>query len=602
MEHKSPPMPPKQWQLMRKKLMVMLLFSLLILSISSNALANERDMIVRGQVYLQGRGNSSGTVVTTAGQSVQIGFDGQFSLVLTTSGSYEIEFTAPGYLTQKMSGYAPSSLSTVNLGSHMLLGGDMTGDNQIDVFDLAYLGSRYETNDPLADLNQSGQVDIFDISIAAGNYGEQKVVISPTMDEQLRIAIKSAAITPLNTGPKPDAAKVKLGQSIFFDKELSGNRDTACSTCHHPFLHTSDGLAISIGTGSRGLGPERALDSGRRLHPRNSPDLFNRGATEWQRFFWDGRVNGVPGNFESPAGDQLPANELDNIVAVLAMFPATARDEMRGMVNDNDVNGKPNELATIDDDNFTKIWDGIMARLLAIPEYVALFNEAYPDVATEDLKFQHAANANAAFIIDSFSMANSPWDRYVAGDDQALSDEAKQGALLFFGQANCIQCHSGNLLTDQAFHNIGVPQLGPGQADEEPLDSGRSRESGDASERFAFRTPPLRNVTLTGPWMHNGAFDSLEAVVRHHLKPETSLRNYDDSQLLPAFRETVQRDETTLTALLSALDPAVRQPVELTDDEVSALVVFLEALTDPQALDMRAFIPQAVPSGLPIED
>jgi len=570
---------------------------------SSLAIAQTKLVTVQGQIQLQGRSDNSGVAIRAGTAETQTTYDGQFSLDLEVAGSYEIDISASGYLKLQVVGFAPTGLTTVNMGSMMLMGGDVTADEQIDLFDLAYIGSRYgnQVND-LADINNDGRIEILDIAIAASNYGETTQLISPTLDEQLQQAITQLGITPLDTPVEQDSAKVTLGQNIFFDKELSGNRDMACSTCHHPFLHTSDGLAISIGTGSRGLGPERALGSGRRLHPRNSPDLFNRGDSAWERFFWDGRVNGHAGNFNSPAGEQLPSDELDNIVAALAMFPVTARDEMRGMVGDIDIGGKPNELAEIDDEDFTAMWAGLMTRLLAIEEYVTLFQAAYPDVPVEELNFAHAANANAAFIIQSFSMANSPWDRYLAGDTSALSDEAKQGALLFLGEANCVQCHSGSLLTDQGFHNLAVPQLGPGQPDEEPLDSGRFRETGDETDRFAFRTPPLRNVALTGPWMHNGAFDSLEAVIRHHLNPEDSLRNYDDSHLIPAFRPTVQRDEATLTALLANLDPQVSTPVTLTDTDVQDLVKFLESLTDPSALDMRQFIPEAVPSGLPIED
>ncbi|MCB0238120.1 MAG: hypothetical protein KDH08_05655, partial [Anaerolineae bacterium] len=109
--------------------------------------------------------------------------------------------------------------------------------------------------------------------------------------------------------------------------------------------------------------------------------------------------------------------------------------------------------------------------------------------------------------IDAFTLLDSPWDRFLAGDDSALSTDAQHGALLFYGDAGCARCHSGNLLTDQEFHNAAVPQLGPGKGRQNPyIDLGRARETGNPDDRFAFRTPPLRNVALTGPWMHNGAF------------------------------------------------------------------------------------------------
>ncbi|HUM68759.1 MAG TPA: cytochrome c peroxidase, partial [Chloroflexota bacterium] len=109
---------------------------------------------------------------------------------------------------------------------------------------------------------------------------------------------------------------------------------------------------------------------------------------------------------------------------------------------------------------------------LAIPAYQELFRQAYPDVPAVELGFQHAANALAAFQAQAFTFTNSPWDRYLAGDESALSKQAKQGALLFYGRAGCAACHSGPLFTDQQYHNIAAPQFGPGRDDFAPLDYG----------------------------------------------------------------------------------------------------------------------------------
>ena len=171
--------------------------------------------------------------------------------------------------------------------------------------------------------------------------------------------------------------------------------------------------------------------------------------------FWDSRVSVIAGTrFNSPARGQLPSG-LDSVLAAQAMFPITSRDEMRGHVGEEDIFGNENELALVDDADFRGIWSAIMQRLLAIPEYVDLFQAAYPDVATEDLGFQHAANAIAAFEIDAFTLTDSPYDRYIRGNGDALSESAQRGAMLFFGKAGCANCHSGNLLTDQQHHNIG---------------------------------------------------------------------------------------------------------------------------------------------------
>lgn len=432
--------------------------------------------------------------------------------------------------------------------------------------------------------------------------------VPPTMtvaslDGQLQAALDKHGITVLDVGATPDPAKVTLGKMLYFDKELSGNRDVACSTCHLPSEGTSDGLSLPIGVGGTGIGPERILGEGRSFVPRNAPDIFNRGAPELRSMFWDSRLTGsVETGFISPAGEALPKG-LDNILAAQAMFPVTSEAEMRGDPKDVDVFGHMNELSEIESGDFEAIWDGLMKRLLAYDEYVTLFKAAYPDVPTEELTFAHSANAIAAFEIDAFTFTNSPWDRYLAGDKEALSDGTKAGALLFYGKANCSQCHSGNLLTDQEHHNIAVPQLGPGKGEEAPIDFGRGRETNQITDRFTFRTPALRNVTLTGPWMHNGAYATLEATVRHHLYPIRNLRRYAPTGHLPdALQKSVHNDELTISAIYSTLDPLVATPPELTEEEFDNLIAFLDALTDPAARDMGHVVPDAVPSGLSIDE
>ncbi|MCB9453905.1 MAG: cytochrome-c peroxidase [Anaerolineaceae bacterium] len=414
-------------------------------------------------------------------------------------------------------------------------------------------------------------------------------------DTALRQILAAQNITPLTVEADFSPELVALGQALFFDKELSGNRDISCATCHHPLLATGDGLSLSFGTGGNGLGPVRSMGSGRTLVPRNAPDVFNRGAAEWQFMFWDGRIAlQTDGSILTPAGAQTP-DGLMNIVAAQAIFPITSNDEMRGLSGDRDIYGHLNEIAAIQAGDFPGMWNAVMARVLAIPEYVKLFQAAYPDETTFDI--QHLGNAIGAFEIQAFNFTNNPWNRYVAGDDSALSEEAKQGALLFFGDAGCSVCHSGALLSDQQFHNRVVPQLGPGKGIGAPFDYGRMLETGDGEDLFAFRTPSLYNVALTGPWMHNGALMTLEAAVRHELDPETGCATYDPAQLRVTFQPVVMNmDVEQLT-----LGVPVNR-VSLSDAEVGYLVAFLESLTDPAALNLASTIPASVPSGLPLAD
>ena len=422
------------------------------------------------------------------------------------------------------------------------------------------------------------------------------------LDTQVREALAEANVTPLSPIPAKDPALVRLGQALMFDKVLSGNRDVSCATCHNPMSGTSDGLSLSIGTGGSGSAGARVLSAAPQFTPRHSQELFNRGYAEFTNMFWDGRVAQVGnGDFHTPAGTQLPAG-LSSALAAQAMFPVTTRLEMRGRAGDLDRFGVPNELAQFDDDERPAIWAAIMDRILALPEYVSMFQAAYPAVAPAELGFHHAANAIAAFEVEAFTSINSPLDLYIRGSNAALSEPEKRGALLFFGKALCGSCHLGPHLTNQQFHSIGVPQVGPGFPPESPEDRGREQATGAVAERYQFRTPPLRNVELTGPWMHDGAYTTLEGAVRHYLDTELALSSYNASQLREDLRATFVSNPTTLQAMAASIDFRVRPPLTLSDGEVSDIVSFLRSLTDPGASNLAATIPASVPSGLPVGD
>ncbi len=415
------------------------------------------------------------------------------------------------------------------------------------------------------------------------------------LDTPLRAALTAAGVGPLIV-PAADPARVALGQALMFDKLLSGNQDIACATCHHPRQETGDGLSLSIGTGGSGLGPGRALGPGKTFIPRNANALFNLSQVEVM--FWDGRVSGTSAaGFRTPAGAELPAG-LTSALAAQAMFPVTSRDEMRGQAGDLALDGSVNELALLGEDDFAGIWNALAARLKANSQYVSLFQSAFPEVPPDQIGFQHAANAIAAFESSQLTRAGSPFDRYLAGDNAALSEAQKRGALLFFGTARCSVCHRGGLLSDFNFHDIAAPQVGPGKGEEAPLDFGRGRETGLATDRFRFRTPPLRNVAVTGPWTHSGAYTSLEAVVRHYINPARALQTYDPAQLEARLQGQVHNQESIAAGLLDNLDPVLRQPNPLDDAQVADLVDFLRSLTDPTPLPAA---PPSVPSGLPVD-
>jgi cytochrome c peroxidase len=422
---------------------------------------------------------------------------------------------------------------------------------------------------------------------------------------------------------KPDTnpAKVALGRLLFWDKIISGNKNISCGTCHLPEAATVDGLSLPIGEGGAGkmmarIPPKDEMGEAVFV-PRNVLDLFNRG--EFVTLLWDGRVmTRKDGAFFAPVGGSeqrkslemwtpaafaLPEG-LDNGLAAQAMFPITSNTEMRGNVHEN-------YFGTLKRWDWNRIWPGFMFRLLEIKEYRDLFEKAYPDVPYEELTFAHAANSIAAFEVEAFTLTDSPFDRYLRGDMAALNSSEKNGALLFYGKAGCAKCHSGKLMTDQIFHNRVIPQIGPGIGADKPpggldgtWDQGRGGVTGFSQYYYAFRTPPLRNVEKTGPWMHDGAFSSLEDVVRHELDPLKSAAEYEPFKHLPEqYAKTFRKKQMdTITSLAVQYYQDELAPVSLQENEFNDLIAFLRSLTSPSLYKLVDLVPPKVPSGLPVED
>ena len=448
----------------------------------------------------------------------------------------------------------------------------------------------------------------------------------------------------------PTEEKVELGRMLFFDKVLSGNKNISCSTCHHPKLGTADGVALALGEGPRGLGPDRKtgrtkLESVHERVPRNAPALFNLGAREFTHLFHDGRVSVdtndyYHGGFITPAKWKLPEG-LDNPLAAQALFPVTSGTEMAGQQGENSI---ADAAALNNAAGPGGVWEQLAQRLSSIPAYVEKFQIAYPNLVehADDITFVMAANAMAAFEADAFRSDTSRFDHYLRGDTSALTSQEVRGMNHFYGKANCVQCHSGAFQSDQAFHAIGMPQIGPGKGDGQDSsyflssgqaglveDFGRGRVTWNAKDNYKFRTPSLRNVELTGPYGHDGAYTSLEDVVQHHLNVSQALETYTlPGGALPFLNEVLElvigadqlehenmsasRREGFLMrdtwvqhtpALRNNLSVANELPsIELAQEEVSELVAFLKSLTDPRATDLSYLIPEQVPSGLPVED
>jgi len=411
---------------------------------------------------------------------------------------------------------------------------------------------------------------------------------------------------------QPNPAKVELGKLLMFDKILSGNMNIACSTCHHGLTDTGDGLSLPVGEGGRGLGVVRdtgyGADEVYERVPRNAPPIFNLGAKEFQVLFHDGRVEvdaRQPTGFASPAGNDLPEG-LENVLAAQAMFPVTSGTEMAGQAGENPV---ADAAAVGNLAGPGGVWEQLADRLRAIPEYVALFVDAFDHISSaNDITYVDAANAIAAFEAKAWRFDNSPFDRYLRGEKKAMSASAKKGMKLFYGSAGCSTCHSGKFQTDHDFHAIAMPQIGQGKGDGPTgyEDYGRERVTGVTSDRFKFRTPTLRNVSLTGPWGHAGAYDSLEAVIRHHFDSVNSLMNYDRSQVVLPYRQDLQAHDYYVLdspALMNDIASANElRRVSLKNKKMKQLLDFINVLTDPSAIDIRHDVPRKVPSGLSLSN
>lgn len=392
-----------------------------------------------------------------------------------------------------------------------------------------------------------------------------------------------------------DPEMAAIGQLLFYDPILSGNRNISCGTCHNHDHFSGDGVSLGIGEGGIGVGPKRVTLDGpdkiKKRIPRNAQALFNVGALEV--FFHDGRLGSSPdyGNgVNSPAEEFLP-DGLNSLLAAQALFPMTSQFEMAG-------NPKENEVAGAIHDRIDMAWPIIAKRVRIIDEYREMFAKAGVDHVT----ISDIANALAAFMDAEWRSFDSPYD------SGGMSVAQMRGADLFFGEAGCAECHSGPLFTDQEFHAIGLPPFGPGRTrrfDPMPRDVGRMAESDVLEDAYRFRTPSLRNVAVTGPYGHNGAYPTLEGIIRHHLAPRKQLEAWtpDLARLpeVPWLQKAdfiIHQDSREMARVRANIDI---EPQDLSDGEIMDLVAFMNALTGKRSIHGRLGKPVAVPSGLKVD-
>jgi cytochrome c peroxidase len=377
-----------------------------------------------------------------------------------------------------------------------------------------------------------------------------------TQDERARIFALSPDESPSPVDPTnavgDDSDAAQLGQFLFFDTRLSADGEQSCATCHQPDHGFSDPKRLSEALGTTS---------------RHAPSLINAAFNRWQ--FWDGRADSLWAQAVKPLED--PAEQGTTRLDIAHLI---ARDDTLRQAYE-DVFGALPDLS-----------DTTRFRESGRPGDEAWESMSAADQQTINRILTNTTKAIAAYEMKLVSF-DSPFDRYVdglrSGDDEqlsALSEDAKEGLKLFVGPAGCVDCHTGPLLTNFEFHNLGFEPrnwLAPedfgrydgvalvrddlfnaaGEYSDAP-ESDRARELAflgqNAETEGQFKTPTLRNVALTAPYMHGGHFETLEEVVRFYSE-------LDESPVLVGHR-----DETL-------------QQLDLSDEDVHHLVAFLESLT-----------------------
>ena len=400
-------------------------------------------------------------------------------------------------------------------------------------------------------------------------------------------------------GRKLDNDLVDAGRLLFFDTAGGLNNDNNCSGCHSPTHGFGDTQSIAIGIDNNGIvGPDRAGPRNQRRTPMVINTAF------FPNLMWNSRFAALSHNpFDNSAGFQFPLPEgstlsyQPHLLVAQAFIPPTERVEVAGFTFPGDNNDIRNE---------------VLRRINAVPEYRKRFGKIFPSVRDGGpITFDMFGLAIAEFEF-SLVFADAPIDEFARGQKNALTDDQKRGALLFFGEARCVQCHqvsgsSNEMFSDFSQHVIGVPQIapsvgnvtfdGPGHNE----DFGLEQVTGNSADRYKFRTSPLRNIALQPAFFHNGAFTRLEDAIRHHLDVFASAHNYNAE--IAGVDKDLMAPMGPIEPVLARVDPILATPIKLTNDEFQQLVDFVRnGLLDRKAkpANLKRQIPKSVPSGFPV--
>jgi len=402
-------------------------------------------------------------------------------------------------------------------------------------------------------------------------------------------------------GRKIDNQLADLGRLAFHDTLLGLNNDNSCSGCHSAPLGFGDSQSIAIGVDNNDIvGPDRTGPRNQRRTPLILNNVF------YPALMWNSRFNSVAGDpFDNNAGFQFPLPEgfslsgLPHLLTAQAFIPPTEKPEMTGF--------HPSVPGTNDG-----IRAAVVERLNANAEYRKLFGKNFTEVKSgAPITYEMLARAIAEFEF-TLVFADAPIDKFARGQKNAMSEDEKRGALIFFGSGNCVSCHavagqSNEMFSDFRQHVAGIPQIapavgnvtfdGPGANE----DFGLEQVTGNPNDRYAFRTSPLRNLALQPTFFHNGCFTKLEDAVRYHSNAIGSAPSYNPTAA--GVDADLQGPQGPIAPVLARIDPALATPVTLSTDEFRQLIAFLRTgLLDPRANahDLRKLIPARVPSGRPV--
>lgn len=403
---------------------------------------------------------------------------------------------------------------------------------------------------------------------------------------------------------KIDNQLADLGRNLFHDPVVGLNNDNSCSGCHSATAGFGDTQSIAIGIENNLIvGPDRTGPRNQRRTPMAANTAL------FPNLMWNSRFAALSFDpfdnnlgFMFPLPEGLTLSDKSHLLVAQAFIPPTERVEAAGFV--------------FPGDNFD-LRAEVIRRINQVPEYRKLFGKIYPEVkAGGPITYDMFAQAIAEFEF-TLVFANAPLDRFTRGEKNAMTDDEKRGALLFFGSANCVACHavsgqSNEMFSDFRAHVVGIPQIapepgnpaagnvifdGPGQNE----DFGLEQVTFNSGDRYKFRTSPIRNVALQPTFFHNGAFTRLEDAIRFHLNPAGLAPSYDPTAA--GVAPDLRGPTGPIAPVLARLDPALASPVNLTNDEFRRLLDFVRnGLLDPKAKpqNLRKLIPARVPSGRPI--